>query len=165
MWWYIAHEEKCSKVESSMPLGDILGCWQGGNVETFSAAGKGFAKISPRRRQVYNALHQLSLTAHVYKCTNTHCRSSWCSWCLRVYCHLWMRLMSADMETVINIHIYLAVYHVDNCITTLEHPPRSPVENDGCRQYHPFFSVHSRDTACEELPVFLCQAQRPSLES
>lgn len=145
-----------------MPLGYILGCWQSGNVETFSAAGQGFSKILPRRRQVYNVLYQFALTAYVCELTNTHCRSSWCS---RVYCRLSIRFMSADMEMVINIHIYLAVGHDDDCITTLEHPLRNPVGNDGCRRYRPSFSVHSRDTACEESPAFLCQAQHLSLES
>ena len=61
MQWDTEHEEKCSKVETLMPLGNILGCWRGGNVEIFSAGGQGFAKMLPRQRQVYNVPHQASL--------------------------------------------------------------------------------------------------------
>ena len=72
MWRYIGHEEKCSKVERVLPLGNILGCWQSGNVETFSASGQGFAKTLRRWRQVHNVLCQSSSLASVCESASSH---------------------------------------------------------------------------------------------
>jgi hypothetical protein len=72
MWWYIAREEKCSKVERVMPLGNILGCWRSGNVETFSARGQGFAKTLRRWRQVHKVLCQSSSLGSVCESASSH---------------------------------------------------------------------------------------------
>ena len=160
MWWDTAHEETCSKVEPLVPLENILGCWQGGNVETFSAAGQGFAKILPRQRRVYNTTYQPSPTVYVCECTKI------CPGLRLVLTRIPSSVddfMSSGMEKTSRMCFH-SVHLDDNCITTSGHPPRNLVENDECKQYRPSFSLRSQDTAYEELPAFLCQAQHLSLK-